>query len=503
VHFHNFAKSIVLDAGIFASDVVDGLMMAVKHDFLLLVCEIAVGRIERVRVRMYRQGLGDCFLVRFAGPAGKPFHIVIDSGVIKGTQEPSIKMREVAEDIERETGGKIDVLVVTHEHWDHVSGFTEAREVWERTEINEAWLAWTEKPGDSLADKLRADRENRKTQIKNKITALTGGSSFRLDSVRSGRIDALLGFLGFGLTLDEGGAGGTKGALDYICKHAKKQTYHEPGTSFTLNEIPGLRIYVLGPPEDEKKIKKSDPSKVNPEVYSDPAEAFALSLVTEGDDADVDLPFGPDEGKVMEGLGAFEMCLKERFPKLIEDGTDPAWRRLDFESIADLERLALALDGDTNNTSLALAFELDDGRVLLFPADAQVGNWLSWQDYTWNVNAKNIRVDELLARTVFYKVGHHGSHNATLKDLGLEKMKHRDLVAFVPLNKEMAKKKRWEMPFPPLYERLQEKTRGRVVLADSSEALPNAEQLKNLTASEQARFAKMIASTDLFIDLTF
>ena len=26
-------------------------------------------------------------------------------------------------DIEAETGGRIDVLVVTHEHWDHVSGF--------------------------------------------------------------------------------------------------------------------------------------------------------------------------------------------------------------------------------------------------------------------------------------------------------------------------------------------------------------------------------------------
>ena len=38
--------------------------------------------------------------------------------------------------------------------------------------------------------------------------------------------------------------------------------------------------------------------------------------------------------------------------------------------------------GETNNTSLALAFELIEkgrvGKVLLFPADAQVGNWLSW-----------------------------------------------------------------------------------------------------------------------------
>ena len=39
---------------------------------------------------------------------------------------------------------------------------------------------------------------------------------------------------------------------------------------------------------------------------------------------------------------------------------------------------ALKIDNDVNNTSLALALELADKRVLLFPGDAQVGNWLSW-----------------------------------------------------------------------------------------------------------------------------
>ena len=72
------------------------------------------------RIRMYRQGLGDCFLLRFPRAGGQPFHLVIDSGVIMGTADPDIRMTEVAEDIKRETGGKIDVLIVTHEHWDHV-----------------------------------------------------------------------------------------------------------------------------------------------------------------------------------------------------------------------------------------------------------------------------------------------------------------------------------------------------------------------------------------------
>ena len=58
---------------------------------------------------------------------------------------------------------------------------------------------------------------------------------------------------------------------------------------------------------------------------------------------------------------------------------DPdAWRRIQGEWMAGAGEFALQLDSDTNNTSLALAFELPDGRVLLFPGDAQVGNWESW-----------------------------------------------------------------------------------------------------------------------------
>ena len=454
-----------------------------------------------IRVRMYRQGLGDCFLLRFPRANGKPFHLVIDSGVIKGTSDPAIRMREVAEDIKRETGGKIDALIVTHEHWDHVSGFTEAREVWEQMQIAEVWLAWTENPKNTLAKKLRQDRADKKEAIKNKIAAFAGSSALRLDAERGARIDSLLGFMGLGLNAAEEGQGGTKAALDFIAGHGKKRSYYEPGTSFVPAGVAGLRIFVLGPPEDEKKIKKSDPSSAHPEVYSDPGHAFAFSGLVEGGDGDSDRPFGEGQDDAVTDKAGYDKMFQKFFPNLAEAGPDPAWRRLGLDGMGDLERLALALDGDTNNTSLALAFELGDGRVLLFPADAQVGNWLSWQDYTWKVRSKSVRADDLLARTVLYKVGHHGSHNATLKDDGLEKMTHRDLLALVPVNKAMARKKKWKMPFAPLYQRLKERTRGRVVLADATEPLPAAEQLAALTGTERKQFQKTVTASDLFIDV--
>ncbi len=43
----------------------------------------------------------------------------------------------------------------------------------------------------------------------------------------------------------------------------------------------------------------------------------------------------------------------------------------------------------------------------------------SWQDVKWQDGG--CRTDALLSRTVFYKVGHHASHNATLVE-AFEKM---------------------------------------------------------------------------------
>jgi len=65
---------------------------------------------------------------------------------------------------------------------------------------------------------------------------------------------------------------------------------------------------------------------------------------------------------------------------------------------------AAALESAVNNTSLMLAFELGDA-LLLFPGDSQWGSW--------RVNRDDAQHRDLLRRCTFYKVGHHGSHNAS------------------------------------------------------------------------------------------
>lgn len=91
------------------------------------------------------------------------------------------------------------------------------------------------------------------------------------------------------------------------------------------------------------------------------------------------------------------------------------FRRIDNDWLLSVEQLALAMNNDTNNASLVLAFELGKGgKVLLFAGDAQRGNWASWADHPFKDGNDKVDVRELLGRTVFYKAGHHGSHNATL-----------------------------------------------------------------------------------------
>jgi len=66
------------------------------------------------------------------------------------------------------------------------------------------------------------------------------------------------------------------------------------------------------------------------------------------------------------------------------------------------------LDHVLNNTSVILLFRVGD-LILLFPGDAQIENW------SWALGQQRYR--ELLRNVNVYKVGHHGSFNATPRSL--------------------------------------------------------------------------------------
>ena len=87
---------------------------------------------RQLRIRMYRHGLGDCFLLTVPDAKGQPFHIMIDCGVILGTENINGRLGTVLDDVIKTTGGNLDVLIVTHEHFDHVAAFSRLPEKFAR-----------------------------------------------------------------------------------------------------------------------------------------------------------------------------------------------------------------------------------------------------------------------------------------------------------------------------------------------------------------------------------
>jgi hypothetical protein len=268
--------------------------------------------------------------------------------------------------------------------------------------------------------------------------------------------------------------GGTAQAFDTLRKRENsKKVFLDPTNSdvIELECLPGIRIYILGPPKDTKALRKMNPSKKNSEVYEiDYGIALgdnfssALAYTNDSESRDANRPFGDKE--------CISIREAESYYQSYFD-VENSWQKIDDDWLFTAGNLAIALDTGINNTSLALAFEFtESGKVLLFPADAQIGNWLSWSNYEWIVknDGKNetVKIDDLLRRTVFYKVGHHGSHNATMKESGLEKMISKELIAMIPVDKVTAEKKHWKMPFLPLLEALNDKTAKRVIVLDEN-----------------------------------
>ncbi len=448
----------------------------------------------RAKIRMYRQGIGDCFLVSLPREEDDtPFRMVIDCGVVLGTPGANDLIKRIVDSLQIATGGDpasgakgvIDLLVITHEHWDHVSAFNQVDDWGDRFEIKQVWAAWTENPDDAQAQAL--DKAKSRALSALKIASAKLGMSV---SENGSLVNEMLAFYGMGPKADDTSFALRKTTRDgrdtALGLAGENLQFLEPGGApIRLDGVANARVFVLGPPRDEKLIKKANPSKRVPETYGFGAGGAAAAVLESLDNA-LSAQSGPFPSKYnipLEEAQRIAFFDDHYFNSNSSDATgqpeddsafpedllgDESWRKIDNEWSSVAADLAMKLDSATNNTSLALAIELEpDGDVLLFPADAQVGNWLSWHLVTWSGDGANVTAGELLRRTRFYKVGHHGSHNATLKEDGLELMEHPGLIAAVPVNHDVAVKKRWhEMPLNELMERLREKTRGRLLRSD-------------------------------------
>src|SRR2546421_2002969 len=407
----------------------------------------------KVRVRTYRHGLGDCHLLSFTKPDGSLFHMLIDCGVVNRTPKPVPLMTRVAEDIATESNKVLDVLVATHQHTDHLSGFRQAKQFQEALKVKRLWLAWTEDSSNPLGKQIQ-------DQLVRKLNALRGAAN-KLAGSGSESLPTMNGVLDF-----FGVAGDDKSSTGKILETLKSRTapeFHKPGDCFLLPEVPNVRVYVLGPPTSAAQLKITQPDKSKHQSYELPQiapeiDGLVNALEPNSSDADPELSY-PFEKWQRRGKKAMQ---RDKFFKKHYFNPRKAWRKIENDWLEAAETLALALNDYTNNTSLALAFEfIDSGEVLLFPGDAQIGSWLTWADLIWEWPGANgqkgrMKALGLFKRGVFYKSSHHASYNGTLSGqdsgVGLEEMTHPNLVCVVPVDRAMSKQMGWDrtLPWEPL-----------------------------------------------------
>jgi len=339
---------------------------------------------DKLLVRMFNVGLGDFIycLIPGAHKGGGDFHIVVDCGSLSGEGYLKDAVPLLKDMLPLENGKRrLDLLVVTHQHKDHMAGF--GLPLWDDVSIKAIWLSAAMEPGNPQAERAT------------KLHALAGQAVAQAEALALGpAFDELFGAY----------AANNDDAVQSLTKTFPKAnditpTYVTAGQStdgdLALPLIDAV-FHILGP---EKDIDK---------WYLGRPQTSAISQLVSLSDANL------LQSRVTVPLDETEL------PSNISP--------IDFRNLKNrMLSTALAFsDADgklVNNTSVVLLI-VWKGKRLLFVGDAEWEN--KFEDGRANGSWNTIwnRQRELLNHPVdFLKVGHHGSVNATPWDEGVKRDK--------------------------------------------------------------------------------
>jgi hypothetical protein len=366
---------------------------------------------DRIAVRMHNVGFGDCFLLSFTYAQAledgrSERHILIDFG---STSLPTgHTLPAVAEEIRARTSGQLDVVVLTHRHRDHLSAFGTVAIAELLTEVKAPTLVvrpWTEDPaaeanftgaGDGPGEHSLAflrslrDAHGFADAIAENVTTSSGRSlSANLHQ----------------MALTQLANAAAVAQLDTWAAGAGEYLFY--GMASKIGQIvPGLTVRVLGPPTIDQHPEVAGQRESDQEEFWMLYRQLAESV--------------PQE--VFHRFAARSRIASEESP-VSSDAAPPSdlgptrWitDRLDHQQLASLMRIVRAMDDQLNNTSLILLLSVEAAggtKRMLFGGDAQIENW------EYALKLADAETNGTLLREVdLYKVGHHGSRNATPRTL--------------------------------------------------------------------------------------
>src|SRR5688500_12218493 len=113
---------------------------------------------DKLLVRAYNVEVGDCLYCRIpkarkVGGLVDDFHILIDCGSVGGISHLKAALTDLQTMLPDAGGGKrrLDLLVVTHEHRDHIAGFD--RKLFAKIKIDHIWMNAAMDPEHPQADR--------------------------------------------------------------------------------------------------------------------------------------------------------------------------------------------------------------------------------------------------------------------------------------------------------------------------------------------------------------
>jgi beta-lactamase superfamily II metal-dependent hydrolase len=320
-----------------------------------------------IKVRAYNVRFGDCILVSIPVPTGEK-HVLFDFGnapaQVKGKGGTNDVFEPIAKDIRTRTKKVLDLVVMSHEHLDHMEGFYSERAIFDGMQVKRVWLSLMSDPNyykefkkarkEQRAKKALFDmverwkRSGALSLIPRDVQTVIANNNV-LDLSNQQRIEYLRKL----------------GSVAYLSR-TRKQAAKNHGLGA------GVKVEILAPESDAS-------------IYYSKLPGKPFSLGARLDRATMAIGRTPRRSSRRSLLRPPHMAADE-FDRLKEEIS-----QLDIEAV-------LAIDKAANNTSLVVRLTAN-GKVLLFTGDAEEESWAQ------------IEKRKLLAPVDFLKIAHHGSIN--------------------------------------------------------------------------------------------